>query len=188
MKNYTLPAIAATMLLTGCLVTSVHPFYTSKDVTYEPALLGNWTNAQGAEESWIFKNAGENLYRVEYTADGKTNLLRGTLFKIGQGSFIDLTSWDRVCDVVPPPVASHFLLRVIQSPPKLRLAALNHDWLQSTLASNPGLLQHLMVSEKDEKRVVLTAETTDIQKFLENHLSTEVAWKDAFDLKRSAPF
>ncbi len=37
--------LALTTLLAGCVVTSVYPFYTAKDVQFDPALVGSWAEA-----------------------------------------------------------------------------------------------------------------------------------------------
>ncbi|HZR21617.1 MAG TPA: hypothetical protein VFE51_30320 [Verrucomicrobiae bacterium] len=178
--------VGTAALLAGCIVTSVHPFYTAKDVSYDPAFLGQWTNTQSPER-WTFTKEGDNSYQLTYfsgTAGEKTNVARACLFKVNDARFLDFMGKDQDCDVMPPAIPSHFLLRVFQVTPTLKMAALNHDWLRTVLDNNPKLLRHEMLGEKDDRRVVLTASTAELQEFLTKNLGTDEAWKDSFELKR----
>ncbi|HEY2859830.1 MAG TPA: hypothetical protein VGJ21_15520 [Terracidiphilus sp.] len=189
MKKQLMTLGCASALLTGCIVTSVHPFYTAKDVTYDPALLGQWTNTQATDQRWTFEKQGENSYQLTYfsgTAGEKTNVVRACLFKVSGASFLDFIALDGPCEVMPPPIPSHFVLRVYQVAPTLKMAALNNDWLRNVLDKDPKLIRHEMLGEKDDRQVVLTAETAELQDFLRKHLQTDDAWKDPFDLKRQA--
>ena len=40
-RNTILLGVGIAAILTGCVVTSVSPYYTRKDLTIEPAILGN---------------------------------------------------------------------------------------------------------------------------------------------------
>ena len=178
-------ASIVTLLLAGCVVTSVHPFYTTKDLSYEPALLGQWTNTT-ANEHWTFQKEGSDAYHLVYVSEeGKTNLATVHLFKLGSQPFLDFFSADADCPVLPPAIPSHLLLRVTQLSPTVRLSLLNHDWLQAALEKDPKLLRHAMVGGKpDDQRVVLTADIAELQQFLRAHLDTPQAWQEPFELKR----
>jgi hypothetical protein len=180
-------AFAATAaLLTGCIVTSVHPFYTSKDVVFEPALLGQWTNTQQSDERWTFEKEAQNFYLLTQVSGNETNLTQVHLFKFAGQMFMDLAGVDQKCNAMPPPIPSHLVLRVFQLGPTLRMAPLNHDWLKALLEKEPKALQHELIGDKpDDSRVVLTADTPELQRFLSNHLKTDDAWKDPLELKRN---
>src|SRR6266481_5879027 len=117
-------------LLTGCLVTSVYPFYKQKDLAFEPALLGSWTNSKEAGEHWKFEREGTNAYRFTYTSDGKDSVMRAHFFKLGENAFLDMFTTEEGVDIEPPPIPSHFLIRVSNSSPNLKLTVLNYDWLK----------------------------------------------------------
>src|SRR5205814_6381187 len=128
------------MLLTACVVTSLHPFYTFKDVVFEPALLGQWTNSQQAEEKWTFQRDGQDAYHLTYVTGDSTNLTQAHLFKLGGQTFIDVAGLDQNWNTVPPPIPSHLLLRVLQFSPTLRMAPLSNDWLKTLLEKKPEVL------------------------------------------------
>ena len=184
MKKQTIFMTAAAALLTaGCLVTSIHPYFTAKDVVFEPAIVGQWTNTQ-SDDRWVFEKEGKAAYRLAYTGSGKTNMVTVRLFKLDGRMFLDFYSPEPQCDVFPPPIPSHLLLRVYQITPGLRMTALNNDWLRSVLEKDPKVLRHELIGDKSDAQVVLTAETGELQQFLRSHLETEEAWKDPFELKR----
>ncbi|HXU77052.1 MAG TPA: hypothetical protein VN794_10810, partial [Methylomirabilota bacterium] len=54
---------AAAVLLAGCVVSSVCPFYTEKDLVFEPAILGSWINQKDASETWKFERGEKLAYR-----------------------------------------------------------------------------------------------------------------------------
>ena len=60
----------------------------------------------------------------------------------------------------------HLLVRVSQLEPELKLAFFDFDWLQKYLEKNPKALAH----HQEGDRIVLTAGTRDLQKFVLKHL------------------
>ena len=76
-------------------------------------------------------------------------------------------------------VPAHLFLKVEQIGPVLRIAAMDPEWLKEFLAKNPKAIAH----EKLDDRIVLTASTADLQKFLLDH-AQEKLFGDSADLKR----
>jgi len=187
-KRYLVSLAGCALAVTGCLVTSVYPFYTAKDVVFEPALTGSWTNASDAEERWEFA-ANTNNYRVTYMTKNATNVMPATLFKLHDNLFLDLFSPEMNDEVQPPPIPSHFLFRMTQIKPTVKMAPMNYEWLTGLLAENPKALRHHLIGDekdKDKQRLVLTADTTDLQAFIVKHLGTAEAWKDPAELVRES--
>ena len=184
-----LVTLAASAMVTGCVVTSVYPFYHQKDLAFESTLVGQWINPEQATEHWVFEQEGTNAYRVTFSSGTNRVLLDGHLFRISGQLFLDLFNRHESDDMQPPPIPSHVLLRVSQLSPTLRFSELNYDWLKQVLASNPNALRHHAVLSEEkpqDRRIVLTADTAELQKFLEHHLKTEEAWTHSFELKRNA--
>src|SRR2546427_6041438 len=60
--------LALLPLLTGCVVTSVYPFFNAKDVAFEPALIGAWADAgstNAANEHWQFEKAPGQAFKLD---------------------------------------------------------------------------------------------------------------------------
>jgi hypothetical protein len=180
-------ALATAAILTGCILTSVHPFYTSKDVFFEPSLVGQWTNTEQSNERWIFEKEGQQAFTLTLPSDDGTNLVQAHLFKLDGQMFLDLAGLDQEWKMLPPPIPSHFLLKITQLTPTLRMVPLNYEWLKTLLEKDPKALHHELIKEpkSDDIRLVLTGETEEMQAFLIKNVKTEDAWKDGLELKRA---
>ncbi len=187
MKTSTLAIVAtAAVLLTGCIVTSVYPFYSEKDLIFDPSLLGQWTKSSGGEQ-WTFEKEGTAAYHLTIISGGDTNKMQAHLFKLQDTMFLDLFAPDQEVDKTPPPIPSHYVLRVLQVSPELRMANMSHDWLRELVEKQPKIIAHEMVrngTKPEDARVVLTARTPQLQKFLLRSLKTQEAWGDELTLSR----
>lgn len=175
----------AAAILAGCVVTSVCPYYTQKDLVSEPAILGHWTNVKNAGETWRFEQSGYLACRLTLIESGKETVMEAYAFKLQGQLFLDIFSLEQDYHVIP----AHYLLKVSQLAPTMRLSELNDVWLKQLLAKDPTALRHNFVQSGDkpaDRRVVLTGNTPELQKFIISHLATEPAWKDAVELKRNS--
>ena len=188
-RSTLLPAafLGLALLLAGCLAVSIYPFYSEKDVMFEPALLGQWVKVGDSREKWTFEKKGEQTFRLTYRDGEKSYAMDAHLFRLKDQLFLDLFKPDMPEDLMPPPVPTHLLLRVFQLKPSLRMAALDYDWLAKLIEKNPKAIRHYLVANGEDSKnaqIVLTADTPELQKFILNHLKTDEAWKDAFELEK----
>jgi hypothetical protein len=189
MKKYIfaiLPALAG--LLSGCIVLSVYPYYTDKDLVFEPLLSGEWHDPSKPKETWLFAREGEDAWRIRFGDGEKTYPMTGHLFKLRGQLFLDLFPEEGAeCPVMPPPIPSHLLLRVSVDSTTLRMTPLDFTWLRDLLEKKPNALRHHLAPRKtdsDERFFVLTADTRELQAFVIKHLKTEAAWGEVIELKR----
>ncbi len=176
----------ALALATGCVVTSVYPYYLEKNVISDPALVGTWQKAGQTDEHWKFERDQGNGYRVTVQSGGKQSVGQGHLFKLQGQIFLDFSASEWKEDIQPQPVPSHLLVRVEQLRPTLKMASLNYDWLSKLVAAEPQAVRHLVIKTGDnpeDRRVVLTADTVELQQFVIKHLKTEGAWNDMLELE-----
>jgi hypothetical protein len=179
------------LVLTGCVITSVYPFYTAKDVTFAPQLLGVWydheeTNTTAAQSFWRFDKVGPNTYEVVMTEPDNTNYFDGHLFTLGREQFLDLLTRERHDYTAP----THLLLRVRALEPQLEMEFLNYEWLANLVETNPKAIRHVLVprpagEKKEGDQLVLTADTAELQKFIRKHLKNTNAWAEPLVLKKS---
>ena len=171
------------MLFAGCVVTSVSPFYTQNDLVQEPGLLGNWINQKNDSEIWRFERSGDKAYRFTLIEERKATVMDARAFKLDGQLFLDVFSLEQDIHVIP----AHYLLKVIQVRPNLQMSQLNHEWLIGLLDKDPKAVNHHFVPTGDkpeERRVVFTGDTAELQKFVLKHLKTGEAWKDSFEFIR----
>jgi hypothetical protein len=167
----------------------VCPFYTEKDLAFDKALVGSWTNAKEAGEHWKFEKDGEQAYQLTYSNDGGASVMQAHLFKLDGQTFLDLFTAETK-DIQPPPIPAHCLLRAQVNASTIGLTPLDYEWLNNWLAKNPKDLRHHIIragKNSEDTRLVLTADTADLQRFIVKHLKTEDAWKEGLELKRDAP-
>lgn len=178
---------AVGLILAGCVVTSVYPFYTDKDLAFEPSLLGEWVGADEAPKPGEFVRV-ERLGKLGYvatvfTADS-TNSVICHLFRLNKQLFLDSCPTNDSLDHIPV----HQVSKVTQLQPELETADLKYDWLEALLKQNPKALRHTRVREKADEsgdgRIVLTADTAELQKFLRAHLTNTNAWQQPSRVKR----
>jgi len=183
-----LPAIMAigsivvvASLLTSCVVTSVYPFYTAKNIVFDQALLGDWIDAvkTNAPNQFVrVERLGEKGYLVTAFTESETNSTEAYLFRLKEQLFLDVFPTNRPLDYLPV----HQVSRVISLAPKFESTDLNYDWLAKLLEQKPEAIRHLVLPDKPGDtqggRVVLTAETPELQRFVLKHLDNTNAWKE----------
>jgi hypothetical protein len=180
---------AALAMLAGCVVLSVYPFYTAKDLTFDASLTGRWVKSTATNEFWQFTAAGEKSYLLTTTDDHETNGFEAHLFRLEKFQFLDLLTTNR--DEFGLPL--HLITKVSRNDTNLSLPFLDYGWLSHFIETNPAALRHIIVPEKaddtNSQMVYLTADTRDLQKFLLKHVGDTNAFggDSAVELQRVSP-
>jgi len=178
---------AVLLFFTGCVVTSVYPYYTDKDLVFDPALPGDWVEAGATNASAEYvriEPAGEKGYRVAFFGTSETNSSNVHLFRLKQRLFLDVCPTNRSLDFVPV----HQVSKVMQIEPVLETADLSYDWLAKLLEKNPEAIRHMVLRDQsgDEQggRIVLTADTKEFQRFILKYINNTNAWKEPSKFRR----
>lgn len=172
-------------IITGC-VPCLNPIYTDKDLIFDPALVGTWGSGD-VKEKWIFTKAGEKAYKLRQTdSDGLTADFEARLVRLGNYKFLDLmvTNADDVklngwaaFSLIP----AHLVLQVHELGPKLKISAMDPDWVKEWLEKNSKSIEHRKIGED---RYMLIASTADLQKFVLKHADEEGLFGGAHELER----
>jgi hypothetical protein len=174
------PVAIGALLIASCVVTAVHPFYTTKDLTFDPALLGQWASAaerEPAKETWTFEQIEPQTYQLITCSPSETNSFDTRLFTLGKTRFLDCYNRARPPYAIP----THVLLRVDQSRPQLILTPMNYEWLAKLVEQDSAAIRHTLVPPEagrtnDGGLLVLTADTAELQSFVRRHLANTNAW------------
>ena len=173
------------LLLSGCIVRSLHPLYTDENVIFDARLIGQWTE-EDSKEIWEFSQQGEQRYKcVVYEEDGEQSILVARLLEIKGKMFLDFfpTELDRQEGVFYQlhilPVHSFAYVKQIE--PTLQISFPSSDWLQELLEKNPDAIRHEVLGKDD---IILSASTEALQTFWLAHLDTEGAFAELSDLRR----
>src|SRR5579862_4435012 len=183
MKTRNLLSLVIAAVVASACIPSINPFYTEKDVIFNPRLLGEWQEKgnTNSPEVWKFEQSTNNMLSLTVVEQGKTGEFAAQLFKLGQNQFLDMIPAD--CDyatnqadlVAFSMFPGHLLVHVQQVEPELSLAFFDFDWLEKYLKQNPKVLAHHVEGD----RIVLTAETRNLQKFVLKHLGTNELFKES---------
>ena len=173
------------LLLSGCIVRSLHPLYTDENVIFDTRLIGQWSE-EGSKEIWEFSQQGEQQYKcVVYEEDGEQSILAVHLLNIKGKVFLDFfpTELDRQEGVFYQlhilPVHSFAYVKQIE--PTLQISFPSSDWLQELLEKNPDAIRHEVLGKDD---IILSASTEALQTFWLAHLDTKGAFAELSDLQR----
>jgi hypothetical protein len=179
------------LILAGC-VPSWNPLYTEKDVVFDTALVETWTPADAKPESgerWVFTKAGEKLYRLQQTDEaGRKATFDVRLVKLKERRFLDLYLTQvndddlKLNDLARFSLApAHLILKVEQIEPALKIAVMNPEWMKEFLKKHPDAIAHRLVLDGS---VVLTASTSELQKFVLEHVDDNDFFADPIELRR----
>lgn len=179
--------LALLTLLAGCVVTSVYPFYTAKDVVFDPALVGVWAEAgstNAANEHWQFEKAEGQAYKLTVQEKEKRTEFDTHLFKLQGRLFLDLCPRERPENSLP----LHYLLKVTRLGSTLEFNLLDYGWVKQLVEKNPKAIRHVVVPKKlgesGDGDLILTADTAELQRFILKHEKTEGAFGDSAVLNR----
>ena len=196
-KNYFLIGLVL-LLISGCFVKSLHPFYRENDVLYKKELTGNWLGndsstwkiEQGMKSTGLFKpETPDNAYLVTYTDKKGTAKFKVHLFQLRNRYFLDFypeeveSSNDMMAAHLVP---MHTVARVDLSQGKMTIQWYNEEWLIGLFRQNKIRIAHEKVPSDEGKtggddfQVVLTASTEDLQKFMLKYMDDPNAFKDNY--------
>ncbi len=176
-------ALTGLALLSSCgPVFSIHPWYTDKDIVFEPRLLGTWFDPTDTNDhdEFVIEKSGGNAYTITLTDPEKkpteANSFEAHLFRLGDHLFLDATQSDiqvagENVDVYA--VSGHMLARVSLDGDVLNLSFLDDDWMQKGLQAGTISIRH---EDQDDGTPVLTATTAELQKFALDHVSDDKAF------------
>ncbi len=178
--------LAVMLFIAGCVVTSIYPYYTDKDLVSDSALVGEWVEAGTTNQPPEYvqiESLGEKGYWATVFGEHETNSMEVHLFCLKQQLFLDSFPTNRSLDFVPV----HQVSKVTHIGPVLETANLNYDWLAKLVENHPNAIRHMVLREKagDEQggRIILTADTKELQRFILKYVNNTNAWEEPTQLK-----
>jgi len=189
MKSWTIAAVLLGFCgLIGC-VQSVQPFVKESQATYEPGIVGIWSDGQGATAD-IQGDTAAKSYKATFTdKDGKVGHFNLRLGAIDGQMIVDVApaelDLDKVSDVYMIHLLPlHSFLLLDRDGTEFKLRSMNDGWLGAELKDHPDALAHVT---QGEDRIVLTASTDELQKFIVANIKTPKAFGEPNELKRVNP-
>jgi len=173
------------IILSGCLIQSLHPLYTDKELVFEDKLVGKWS--ENGDSILEFKKAEGKAYQMR-VFDGKNGLYQAHLLKLKDMMFLDMYPNGETLEDVQDLYRVHLLpvhtfMRVDQIDPNLQLRAMGYEKLVEMLEEDPNLLKHEVL----EDHLVLTAPTGQLQRFIVKYANVEGVFGDVTEFIRHRP-
>ena len=166
--------------MTGC-IASVHPLYTKRDLIFDPALLGTWYY-HDSKKSCTYTKDGDKRYKLVCEGgDNKNGKFIVHLLKLVDHRFLDIYPLKPDLKEVDLSKRYHTFVRVKLHDDSLQIALMSPDWLQRILKENPDAVSHMNL---DDKSVLLTAPTKELQTFVIKYVKTKEAWIEGESLTR----
>jgi hypothetical protein len=169
--------------LGGCVVQSVHPFFTGEAVAPMSALNGRWAalDSEGKpvkQQPWVF---GDNTLTA-FDENGRTAALEVVYFKVGDRIFVDSTAKDAEASGVSGwwsfhVRAMHCLSRMETNATELVFKPLNYDWLAKAAADKRVSLPYVKPAGKDDL-LIFTASSGQWMEFLREHGADDEVFPD----------
>jgi hypothetical protein len=125
-----LALMGAVVLTAATPLRWLDPIVTDREATFDPALLGVWSET-GGRDLLIFRRNGDSAYTVTFVSGSMVFKLEARLFRAGEARFLD---------VLPPAeplrIPLHFLVRVWTEDGTFRFADLDTDWFREKAAES----------------------------------------------------
>ncbi len=108
--------------LMGCPARSLFPLFNDKDLSFNPGLVGAWSN-DGATETYLFqKGEGQNYTVTATNKDGDTIQYRVQLGRLGKCWFLDSYSTEKPKSYHL--ISTHLISKIWYSGDTLKFASL----------------------------------------------------------------
>lgn len=191
--------IVFALLLTSCIVNSLHPFYTNDVLYYEPKFEGNWVDTENGvwnvkpfqeffkevekdldKESYKMYSKYVNIsYVVNYEKDSAKSQFLVVPFKINNELFLDFSpsNDDEILKCVNSLyslhlIDSHTLAKLdMDSKENISIKWLAQDKLEALLKENKIKIKYEKIGVDED--VVLTASSEELVKFIEKYMDSE---------------
>lgn len=166
--------VAAACALQGCLVLSLQPAYDDESIAWDPALVGDWRDAD--DVSTIHVEAAEwRSYKIHYEHPSEKGDLTAYLTIVGDDRYIDVTPV-RGTDWGSFLLPAHGVLRIVLEGDTLTLTPLSYDALSTRLRSGRAAAPGLSAVMDQKQNVLITSPTPQLRAWLRTTPATSPVW------------
>ena len=185
-RSFVIFTILVLASLTGCLVSSLHPFFKEKDKFYDEEMAGTWIDGDSCiwtiqRNTYFTQFMGteklDNSYKITYfEEEDKPGSFVGTLFQLKGVNYVDFYPDSNEDHCVNDflcwhHVPTHTLARVQYNSDSILLYWFAEEWLTELFEENRIRIKHETIEYADFTRQLLTASTDELQKFIKKYVS-----------------
>ena len=191
-----LSAVLLTMasLLPGCSTPSLNPLASADAVIVDDGLTGVWApveeNGKEPKERYIIALAEKKAYSLKITKNEKDERdleFSIQLVKLADHHFLDMTVSEKDRDEIgerwgTTAAPMHNFFKIKRDGDTLTVWSIDDEYLEKALKGGTLKLDHALYGE--DKDVVLTASTTDLQAFFKAHAGSTTLFREPGVMKR----
>lgn len=177
MKKTLAFVLLAGLVLQGCIVKSVYPFFHESDVVFRKELVGTWLDNDSNRWNIHANPFKPNSYELHYIKDKRDVAFAGNLFMLDGHLYIDLfpvsDNKEEMLFFDLHLVPTHSVAMVEHlTADEVRIKWFNEEWLGSLFSKNKIRIPHETIMDtdlkpdNDEGMYLLTASTDELQKFI----------------------
>lgn len=184
-------AAAALFVIGGCGTPSIHPVWSKDKEIIEPALVGAWRERE-EKTTYTVTRDGDAYRMVVRDGDPKNPkewTLEMHLVKLGDARFADMTTPESEQSNVgthwgPLFIPTHMFVKYALDGDSLRVWMLDREWLEKLAADKKAALPFTSVNKET---ILITADTPELQAFLQAHAAEASAFGKPIELSRMKP-
>lgn len=184
-----------TLFLSGCVIKSIHPFYTKKDLIFKKELTGTWIDNDSG--TWVIEQhkthdnifepeINEPYYKLTLLTEKGSSYFLAHLFQLDGQLYLDFFPTEYSCgpDILDfHMISSHSLAKVSLSGGKITISWYNEEWLGKLFEENRIRIAHEksvydVHSNDPPVQYILTASTDELQKFIIKYGKDPAAFGD----------
>lgn len=182
-------AVLLAVMLQGCIIKSIYPFYKESDVTFRNELLGTWSDDEGNKWTIHANPFKPNSYELHMTKDNRDVAFSGNLFTLEGQLYLDLfpVSDNKeemlIFDLHLLPTHSVAMVEGI-STNQITIKWFDEEWLYNMFSKNRIRIPHEKVMDldlkpnEDQGMYILTASTDELQKFIIKYKDEAMAYSE----------
>jgi hypothetical protein len=170
--------VSIALFFMGCPARSFYPFFTEKNLVFNPALTGAWMD-QGKKETYFFQKAeGKNYDIIVCEEKGDTSYYRGQFGQIGKGWFLDTYPSKESEDFQLVP--THIISKVWLNGDTLTFASLESEYVKGLIEIKSIKIAYTLQKED----IILTAPTEELQQLILQLAQDDKAFPNSTKLNR----
>ncbi len=177
------------LFCSGCVVSSISPLFTAKDLISDPALVGSWLSIEqgNPEEIANIKEESTNHYALALKDASQEDLFDLYVVQLGQARFLDLFPKEKqpgeFSKMERAPLHFFYRYEIVEN--KLRLFMIDPDWLETKVEEEKINLNYSRIGKKSDwfgQEMILTSSTEELRQFVINYaLQDPKAFKETSD-------
>lgn len=190
-RNIIISLALIVVLLQGCIVKSIHPFFKDQDLISKKELLNTWIDQDGSQ--WTIKPYKDKpgAYEMHWLHNGENDVVMlAHLFKLNNETYMDFLPMSDNSPVDMPIfnfhlLPTHSVAKIVSiTNDDVQIKWFNAKWLATLFEQNRIRISHEVVTDAemggsdDDKEYILTASTDELQKFMIKYGGEDKAFDD----------